>query len=222
MTHWLQASIAVAVLTVAGFISVACWTASRALQSWGDAGEHMNASLGQLDTALAKINQPGTGTLAELGKTAVKIGDIAVTAQIQVRQTGTLIAETSRTLDSAAADMHTTSLVLTGTAQAATDAIGESKRTIAAAQPLLAAYTQSGNDLDMVIKDKSIHATIDNTARLTDALAGATFNMESVTGDMKRVGDDLTDRYFHPAPKHWYSYVVPVLDLAWKAAMVAK
>ena len=79
MTKWLQASIAVAVLTVAGFLSVMCWTASRALEAWGTAGEHMNTSLSQLDATLAKINQPGTGTLAELDKTAVKIGDIAVT-----------------------------------------------------------------------------------------------------------------------------------------------
>ena len=82
----------------------------------------MNTSLSQLDATLAKINQPGTGTLAELDKTAVKIGDIAVTAQIQVRQTGALIAATSRTLDSAAADMHTTAQAFAGTAQAATAA----------------------------------------------------------------------------------------------------
>jgi hypothetical protein len=59
-------------------------------------------------------------------------------------------------LGTTADSLSGTATALTGTATAATATLGEGKRTIAAAQPLLAAFTQDGKDLDSRINDPHV------------------------------------------------------------------
>ncbi len=136
------------------------------------------------------------GTLGQVEAAAKKNGAVSTdlhNTQIALQGTVNSLGKTSDALTR-------TANAATETLNAATDTLGEGERAIAAAQPLLAAYTASGYDLDALLKDQSIHRTINNVDRLSLALAGTTENMQGMTGDGKRVADDLTKLYFTPKP----------------------
>jgi hypothetical protein len=63
----------------------------------------LNASVAKVNQALDTVNHscsPGPcGTLANVDKLTVKVGDLAVTSQMQVAQTGTLVTSTAHNLD---------------------------------------------------------------------------------------------------------------------------
>jgi hypothetical protein len=80
--------------------------------------------------------------------------DLHLTAQAAVR-----------TADS----LSGTATALTGTATAATATLGEGKRTIAAAQPLLEAFTQDGKDLDSRINDPHVTALVAHLAGMSSS-----------------------------------------------------
>jgi hypothetical protein len=118
------------------------------------------------------------GTLAEISKATVKVGDILVTSQRQEQDTARAAQRTMASVDGVAAHINTladslagTASAATGTLSAATDTLVEGKRTIAAAQPALAAYTQSGNDLDALIRDNAtpLHTTLVHVSGMSDS-----------------------------------------------------
>jgi ABC-type transporter Mla subunit MlaD len=118
----------------------------------------------------------------------------------QVQQTGQLIDATTAnmntvgdTIKETAGHVNKTVDAATGTLTAATDTLGEGKRTIAAAQPLLEAYTRSGEDLDALLKDRAIHETLDNVRAVTQ-------NAEGVTFDLRQAADKATADYLRPVP----------------------
>jgi hypothetical protein len=165
---------------------------------------------GKTDTVLDQIIPVVVKANTAFGNLADATGDWSDASKQQARDVRALLSASGRTLDAATeagksakgtADAATQSL------NALTDTLGEGKRTIAAAQPLLAAYTASGIDLDALLKDQSIHRTIGNLDRLSLAMAGTTENMQGMTGDGKRVADDLTKKYFTPEP--WWRKVAP-------------
>lgn len=190
-----------------------------ALDKWGNAAPRP----GNADAVLDHINRPckgpsgpdACGTLAQINKTAIDAGDAIVRTQLIERNTaphvtaamdqfGTAAVHLSSTADSLAGTAH----AATGTLDAATDTLGEGKRTIAAAQPLLASYTNAGDDLDALLKRKAIGEILDHAA-------GITGHAYAITGDMQRVSDDLTQRYFAPVP--WWKKVGPFAEFGVKA-----
>ena len=149
------------------------------------------------------------GTLAEVATSVVKAGDAVVQTQLvehattphvtaamdQFGAAAVHLSETADNLSITAQSLTGTAKAATGTLTAATDTLGEGKRTIAAAQPLLAAYTQSGNDMDALIKRKAIGDLLDN-------LAGVTAHGNAIAGDFQQVADKARADYLRPVP--WY------------------
>jgi hypothetical protein len=177
-----------------------------AIDKWGNSAPDFKPTLDA-------ISGP-RGTLHEINKVAVKIGDAVVTTQLQERsaiphvnaamdQFGFAASRLSRTADS----LSGTANALTGTAQAATGTLNEGQRTIAAAQPLLSNYSQAGYDLDELLKRKAIGQILDHAAGILD-------RGDNIAGDAQRVSDDLTRRYFLPEP--WYKKVGPFAELGAK------
>ena len=124
------------------------------------------ASKGIADT-FDNLNRPCApgpcGLLPNGTKVETKVGDAIVTTQLQERTTAPHVIAAMDTFNTAAQKLGTTAdslsgtaTALTGTATAATATLGEGKRTIAAVQPLLAAFTQDGKDLDSRINDPHV------------------------------------------------------------------
>ena len=161
---------------------IVVWRTGNALDAnlakWGDGGAQAFSSM---NAALDTINRPcgdghPCGTLANIDKTVVKVGDAVVTTQMQERAIAphTIAAmdtfnTAARKLGGTADSLSGTATALTGTANAATATLGEGQRTIAAAQPLMAAYTRSGDDLDLLIRDNAapLHATLVHAAGMS-------------------------------------------------------
>jgi methyl-accepting chemotaxis protein len=220
MTRCLQIALATLALTVIIAVGAVGFAAYRALNQLADAGQKISAAADGVTSTLANINRScggshPCGTLAEIGKATVKVGDILVTSQRQEQDTARAAQHTMAAVDQIAthADALTDSLAgtataATGTLDAATDTLGEGKRTIAAAQPLLGHSDATMADLDGLLKRKSITDTLDN-------LSGITGHANGITGDAQRVSDDLTQRYFAPVP--WWRKVGPFAEFGVKA-----
>lgn len=160
-----------------------------AVDKWGD-------SAPDLKPTLDAISGP-RGTLHEVNKAVVKMGDAVVTTQLQERA---IAPATIATLNSLATIAPHANLVLdnskltldaaTQTAQALTDTLGEGKRTIAALQPLEASLTRNSDDINAVIRDNapSLHLTLQNAASMTSSGAG-------ILADGKTVADKSTADY---------------------------
>jgi len=76
--------------------------------------------------------------------------------------------------------------------------MGESQRTMAAAQPLLSALASSGEDLDSLLKRKSVTDTLDNLDKMS--VSGS-----AILDDGRKVTDRATDDYLSPKP--WWKKV---------------
>jgi ABC-type transporter Mla subunit MlaD len=83
-------------------------------------------------------------------------------------------------------------------ALAGTDTLGEGKRTIAAAQPLLASLTRTSDastlaveHFDALIQSPDLSAAISNVQETTQNVAG-------VTLDLRKVADKTTEDYLKP------------------------
>jgi hypothetical protein len=200
-------SIAVAAILVSSHIDAL-------IGNVGKSSATIASILNQANRTAENINRPckgpagpdACGTLAQINKTAIDAGDAIVRTQLVERETEPHIVETmdefgqtAKHLSGTADSLSVTARAATGTLDAATETIGEGKRTITAAQPLFAAYTASGNDLDALLKRKSITDTMDN-------LAGITGHANGLTSDLQRVTDKATADYLSPKP--WYRKAV--------------
>ena len=165
---------------------------------------YKNQGLGLLNSEKNRLEKQ-LNSLHEADKAIVKIGDAVVTTQLQERRIAPATIAAVNSLVSIAPHANAamdsasgTAEALTATAQSATETLAEGQRTIAAAQPLLKSYTQSGADLDALLKQKSITDTLAN-------IDGTTRNFQDVTGDFAKVTHKASDDYL--APKPWYRKV---------------
>jgi methyl-accepting chemotaxis protein len=213
---------------IAGAVCLLAVAGSAAFFAWDSHQTQVitRQAVAGVKNTLVNVNRPckgpagpdACGTLAEINKATIQVGDILKTSQMQEKDTARAAQQTMTAVDQMAAHADALTDSLSGTANAATGALTQAQTdlrtldgTIAAAQPLLAAYTASGYDLDALLKDKSIHRTIDNVDRLSLALAGSTENVQGMTGDAKRVTDDLTKKYFTPRPR-WQKVGSTIFD----------
>ena len=184
-----------------------------AVDRWGAAAP----TAGKTDAVLDHIDRPckgasgpdACGTLAQINKTAIDAGDAIVRTQLIERSTQPHIisamdefGQTAKHLSSTADSLKGTADALTGTAQGATDTLAEGKRTIAAAQPLLAQLTANGaslqtatDTLNDTLKRKAVGEMLDN-------LEGATGQGNAILGDLRQVADKARADYLRPVP--WY------------------
>jgi methyl-accepting chemotaxis protein len=200
MNKWILNTIGISLILAIGVFG---W----ALIQVGLAGKGLSASLHSLDglsttitsvnNTLTQINKscaPGPcGTLANVNKTIVKIGDIAVTTQRQVAQTNTLIVATANSLSSVSSHVNKV-------ADQATTDLATTNEIIAGLKPIEQHTDEAVENVNDILKDNAIHQTIDNLGTFTASLTGTTQNIQGITGDGKRVADDLTTKYFTPQP----------------------
>jgi len=201
MNRWILNTLGIALILTLGVIGRGFWR-------WGSAAPDLAPTLTKLNQALDTVNHscaPGPcGTLANVDKLTVKIGDLAVTSQRQVAQSSAIVTAAAANLNKAGdsvteltGHLNKTADAATGLTVALTGDANEAKTTIAGFQPLVAAYTQSGNDLDALLKDHAIHDT------LTD-LQVTTQNIGGITSDLRQVSDKETAEFLKPVP--WWKW----------------
>ena len=131
MNRFLQISLALAALTVAGASVWVAHSMSANLDKWGDGGAQTFAGLNQ---ALATINRgcaPGPcGVLANTMKVETKIGDAVVQTQLVERATTPHVTAAMDEFADAAQHLSRTSDALTQTAQGASAALSTTNDTI--------------------------------------------------------------------------------------------
>lgn len=201
--------IALLILSAWGFFGLTRH-AIVAIDNWGNAGAAIASDGNAFAATLANVNRPckgmsgpdACGTLAQINKTVVKVGDAIVTTQLQERDAAPhLIVAMDALNDSAhrlggTADALTAMAVATtGSADTLTATLGDAGATIRDARPLLASFTESGDALNALLKRKAI-------TDLTDNLAGVTGHLNGITGDLQKVADKTTADYLKPVP--WY------------------
>jgi hypothetical protein len=173
MTRLTQIAHLLTLLAIIVFLAVIGYRVNRVLAG-------MSVATNQLNVALRKVNQPKTGTLAEIDKTVLAAKSTLVHIDTAAehedhnlgtldRQEAILFAKTGGALDS-----------FTGTANAATQSLhgaslmfSTANDSIAAFKPLLEASTRTVDDADRFINQPALTATVENF-RVTSGNLAAT------------------------------------------------
>jgi ABC-type transporter Mla subunit MlaD len=177
----------------------------------------LNGTLDKGNQALDTINapcignQPCRGTLGSINKAIMKIGDMAVTSQRQVAQTGALVTATAQTMTQAGESIKDVSGRLSGTADAATGLLSAGQTDLQTARPSIAALQPLLAHTDAVIghADERIQAF----APLETNLQNLTGHLSGIAFDAQQVADAETKRYF--APVKWYLWPVKRIGQVW-------
>ncbi len=162
------------------------------------------ASVDKLNTALDTINapcvgdQPCRGTLGSINKAIVKIGDMAVTSQRQVAQTGALVTATAKTMAQAGESITEVSGKLSGAADAATGMLTQAQTDLQTANGTIQAFQPLISHSDAAVQD--LDARITALAPIETSLTNVTAHLSQITFDGQQVSDDLTEQYFTPKP----------------------
>ena len=165
-----------------------------ALDKWGNAAP-------DLKPTLDAISGP-RGTLHEVNKAAVKIGDAIVQTQLVERATTPHVTTAMDQFGAAAVHLSGTADALSKTASAGAQTLNAlTVDEIALKQPIESAnyvILKAGNsvdDFDALLKRKAIGDVLDN-------LAGATGQGNAILGDFRQVADKARADYLKPVP--WY------------------
>ena len=207
MIRAFQISCILLVLTAVVAVGACGFAAYKAFEKLGAAADGITFTL-------VNINRPcGTGkpcgTLAEIGKATIKVGDILVTSQRQEQDTARAAQATMTAVDQMAAHAGALTDSLAGTASAATGTLAQARvelgtmnDSIAATKPLLEARTATigrlgvaSDDLDTLLKRKAI-------GDLLDQFAGIATHGNAIAGDFQQVADKARADYLRKTP--WY------------------
>lgn len=221
-----RAAGALCLLVVAGAAGYFAWdshqTQVAARSALGSLGEVTAAAR---DT-LVIVNRPcglkvnghavPCGTLAEVDKAVVKIQDIAVTTQYQVKQTNQLVTAAAGTLTQAGAAIQTTASSVEKTAGVATESLAVLKTDLTALQPPIASTTallaQGAATLktgqDILTK---VGPDVEGTAAGVNGIAG---HLDATTGSLAKITDHFEKTV--DAPKPIWEKVVPGAELGAK------
>jgi len=164
---------------------------------------HADGTLTRTEAVLSKAR----ATMANLD-TATKVWAGSATAQSQAVTDlttdahGTLsqVNKLAASMNQSALDLHEelgalhkTTDQATRLAAALSASAETANTTIAAAQPALAVYARTGEDLDALLKDEAIHRTIANVAGMTD-------QGNAILFDFRQVADKETADWLRPVP----------------------
>ena len=194
----LPIAIAIASAALLGLAVWGCFGLNRhlivALDKWGNAAP-------DLKPTLEAISGP-RGTLHEVNKAAVKIGDAIVQTQLVERATTPHVTTAMDQFGAAAVHLSGTADALSKTASAGAQTLNAlTVDEIALKQPIESAnyvILKAGNsvdDFDALLKRKAIGDVLDN-------LAGATGQGNAILGDFRQVADKARADYLKPVP--WY------------------
>lgn len=177
----------------------------------------LTPTINRANVALDTVNRPckgsSCGTLANVDKLVVKVGDVAVDTQRQIQQSGTLINAASASLTStsehlnAAVDTSSAQLTRLGplldSARGAMDSLPPAVQHVTADADALTPVLLNANgavgDFRTILQRPSLAATMDNAASMTGSWAG-------ISGDARKVADKATVDYLKPVP--WYLWPV--------------
>ena len=205
------------------------WRLAPALQAWGNSApgptkptvDAATAMIEFIDRPCASVDAKGhllpDGPICELNQAIHDIRKITTQSGKQVEQTGTIITAAAHNLDTVGESVKETAGHLNKTVDAATETLHGASATLQTingqAGPLMQAYTQSGNDLDAILKDHAIHQTLDNVQSMTSSGAG-------ILADSKLITDKFSHDYLTPVP--WYKQPGKMITLGFDAALLAK
>jgi hypothetical protein len=224
MTHIFQTICILFALTVTIAVGAVGFAAYRALDKLGLAADAMTATM-------TNVNRPcggghPCGTLAEIGKAVVKVGDILVTSQKQEQDTAMAAQQTITAVTQVATHAEVLTDSLAGTSNAATGTLAQAQTdlgtlngSIAATQPLLVAYTQTGDDLDALLKRKAVGETIDSFAVITTNAATMSGTGSHMLTTFDALETHYSDPVLHPSKNPWIragGAIKPYLPLAVK------
>lgn len=226
---WAAAAQIVERLAGAACLAALAASALYCARKVGQTADKAVAALGRIDAIAETVNRPcgakqPCGTLGEINKAMVKLQDTSVTLQRQVSQSAKLVDAATESLQSAASDVHAMAAAGTGTAEAATSALGTARQTIAAAQPALARLAEDEQaadgavtDFDSLLRSPDLAQTLSNAAAISSSSRVILANAATVS---TKVTNDFT------AKRPWYRKIGPesmdVLKLAGATASLAK
>lgn len=164
-----------------------------------------------------KAGPDACGTLAQINKTTIDVGDAVVTMQRQVAETGKLTDAAARGIARASNDLHNTSVAAQG-------AVGSLKADLDAAKPAIvnlaaleAALTKDAATLQTT--EKSLN---DSIAPITANLEKLTFHTAGIAEDTHKVTHHFEQEIDSPKPKTFMQKVGVAWKIIWQAAMLAK
>lgn len=166
----------------------------------------LSATVERVNSTLDIINKPckgkDCGTLANVDKLIVKVGDIAVDTQTQVKQTGVLInaasASLASTSESVNAQLGHLGPLLDSARNAADSipaAIQHVNTAVDGIAPLLADSDGAVGDFRRFLTAPALTSTLANVDSMTGSWSG-------ISADGRKVTDKMTADYLKPVP--WY------------------
>jgi hypothetical protein len=219
MSKTLQTCIGAAVLIVALSVAWLCYCASWSVLEWGHAGHAATENIAKLGAAAdginattARLNGPH-GTLTMLDDDIGAAKSLIVHADLVARHEQQQLGKLDSQEDTLFADLHGMAAAGTGAALQATVDLQTANDTILAGKAGVQSFTLAGQDLDETVK--GLQPTVRD-------LAGMMENTRQITADTRAVADDVSTRFLTPKPKHWWNWIAPVWEVAWRAAMLAK
>ena len=213
MNRWIQNGIG---LSAMGALCVAGWTAyqlgATVRENRADIRTTVTSSRVGLadvfaesrDVTIAllkpcKPDKPATcGLIPAAQQVAENTGAATKSMQSEILQTQPLIQNAAVAVASMSDHLNKTADAATLATLQARDTLETANGAIAGAQPLLEAYTRSGNDLNEILERPALTQTLDNAASITGSASG-------IMADGKKVTDKATADYLAPQP--WYRKV---------------
>ncbi len=208
MTKAVAASVILFLFILAGCAIFVSWRVGRVLESIDESAVTISNKVSSIEVGdlagatdslnktLDALNAPckdfqgnyTCGPIPQLSQTEKNIGILAAKSAQQVQQSATLVNSAASAITSATQDVHTMAL-------AGTDALGEGKKTIAAAQPLLASLTRTADASTAAVE--SFNALV-SSKDLADAIhhtAGITASGDTILANGAEVSTKMKDDY---------------------------
>ena len=199
---------AIRTLLLAVLTGFACWMMAHVVKLTDEVRADEHSVAAPLATASEFLNAPCTdnghqvvcGTLAQIGQTTKNTGILAAQGAEQVKQSGALIAATTRNMDAIGAGVTGEIASLKGVTDsvppltaAATKLLGTANETVEAGQPVLEAATRVIDHTDAVVTGPDVTNGIHNAGVVV-------LNAADITADAEHVAH----KFAYPPSTPWY------------------
>jgi hypothetical protein len=200
---------------------------TAAVDKWGDTGQKLGQAADGLNATLSIVNRPCAtkgpdgkllpdGPICQLDTAVHDLRKITTVAQDQVKQTGALIAATTRGMDGATADLHTAAGALTTAANAGTETLVQARDTLREdGEGLKGSLTALQGEIE------GLQALTPPATKALTVLADTAEHLDGVAEDMHKVSDHFEQQIDHPAKMTAGQKARVALDVAWKALVLA-
>lgn len=176
-----------------------------------------------IDKTIVNLNRPckgpagpdACGTLAQINKTSIAIGDIANASARSVQQSSAVLKQTQATLQGIASDVHGEMAALEGTTGAAMAFTEQARKDLVTLDGTLQSATGAVDHIGDLAADPDIKRGIKAGADLTEQAAG-------IAGDTHKVTTHLEQKIDNPKPMGTGAKLKLAWSLLWQLAMLAK